>query len=411
MIKILHFADAHIDIATQGRHDPVSGLPLRVIDFLTALDVIVDTAIAEKVDLVLFAGDAYKDRNPAPTFQREWGRRIIRLSQAGIPTFLLIGNHDISPAAGRAHTLQEYETLQIPHVFVASQPKFFRPADLENLPVQILALPYVPRSRLVASLDITGVQSDEIFAQIETRLTELVNYWLSQVDANLPVILTAHASIQGAVYGGERTVMLGNELVLPGSVVCDPRLDYVAMGHIHKGQNLNAGSHPPVIYPGSIERIDFGEFEDEKSFIIAQVERGHVTFERRALPGRRFIDKHLLLKSADDIQNQINAILPPAEELDEAIFRLIIEYPRAWQDLIDEPWLRKYTEKTFEFHLIRRPQFEARLRLPNDQTINALTPVQLLELYWKTTYTKNEELIELSTLAAEVISAAQSKSL
>jgi len=70
MIKILHFADAHIDMANYGRHDPSSGLPLRVLDFLKSLDIIVDTAIEERVDLVLFAGDAYKDRNPAPTFQR-----------------------------------------------------------------------------------------------------------------------------------------------------------------------------------------------------------------------------------------------------------------------------------------------------------------------------------------------------
>src|SRR5512137_257321 len=138
-MKILHFADAHIDMANFGRHDPETGLPLRVLDFLRSLDEIVEAAIAEKVDLVIFAGDAYKDRNPAPTFQREWGRRIIRLSQAGIRTILLVGNHDTSPAIGRANTMQEYDTLQVPHVFVINQPRFLQPADLEDLPVQILA--------------------------------------------------------------------------------------------------------------------------------------------------------------------------------------------------------------------------------------------------------------------------------
>ncbi|HNS63036.1 MAG TPA: metallophosphoesterase, partial [Anaerolineaceae bacterium] len=64
MLRILHFADTHIDIANHGRRDPETGLSLRVLDFLRALDTIVDTAIAEKVDLVLFAGDAYKDRTP-----------------------------------------------------------------------------------------------------------------------------------------------------------------------------------------------------------------------------------------------------------------------------------------------------------------------------------------------------------
>ena len=114
-MKLLHFADAHIDMANYGRHDPETGLPLRVLDFLKSLDTIVNTAIHEKVDMVIFAGDAYKDRSPAPTFQREWGRRIIRLSQARIPTLLLVGNHDLSPAIGRAHAIQEFDTLQVPY--------------------------------------------------------------------------------------------------------------------------------------------------------------------------------------------------------------------------------------------------------------------------------------------------------
>src|SRR5512136_964526 len=106
-MKLLHFSDAHIDMANYGRHDPATGLPLRVLDFLKSLDSIVDTAIDEKVDLIIFAGDAYRDRSPAPTFQREWGRRIMRISRAGIRTLLLVGNHDLSPAVGRATAVQE----------------------------------------------------------------------------------------------------------------------------------------------------------------------------------------------------------------------------------------------------------------------------------------------------------------
>src|SRR5512134_1192060 len=117
-MKLLHFADAHIDMANYGRHDPESGLPVRVIDFLKSLDTIVDAAVAERVDLVLFGGDAYKERTPAPTFQREWSRRIMRLSRAGIPTLLLVGNHDLSPTIGRAHAMETFDTLAVPHVQV-----------------------------------------------------------------------------------------------------------------------------------------------------------------------------------------------------------------------------------------------------------------------------------------------------
>ena len=71
MPKILHFADAHIDMANYGRQDPATGLPLRVMDFLKSLDEIVDTAISEQVDLVIFAGDAYKNRDPAAFQSRD----------------------------------------------------------------------------------------------------------------------------------------------------------------------------------------------------------------------------------------------------------------------------------------------------------------------------------------------------
>ena len=56
-MKILHWADAHIDAVMSGRWDPDTGLPVRVMDFLKSLDTIIDTAIEEEVDLVLFAGD------------------------------------------------------------------------------------------------------------------------------------------------------------------------------------------------------------------------------------------------------------------------------------------------------------------------------------------------------------------
>ena len=102
-----------------------------------------------------------------------------------------------------------------------------------------------------------------------TETSEGIAELATQADPELPVILMAHASVQGAVYGGERSVMLGSDLVLPGSLVRDPRLDYVALGHIHKPQDLNKDRQPPVIYPGSIERVDFGELHDNKFFIIA----------------------------------------------------------------------------------------------------------------------------------------------
>jgi DNA repair protein SbcD/Mre11 len=393
-MKILHFADAHIDIANYGRHDPATGLPVRVLDFLKSLDEIVDTAINEKVDLVLFAGDAYKDRNPAPTFQREWGRRIIRLSKARIPTLLLIGNHDLSPSLGRANALEEYSTLEVPYVKVLAEPEYLGPGELWDLPLQIIALPWIARSQMMATLNIQGESPADINTKLEQNLTELVKgYVETRLDPKLPSIILAHASVQGAVYGSERSVMLGNDVVLPGSLVRDKRLDYVALGHIHKAQNVNEDHHPPVIYPGSIERVDFGEVKDEKFFVVVDVEKGSAQVSWRKLDNiRRFVDLAVKIETEQGITQRMVAALPPAKQLEGAIVRMSIEYPREWEALI-----------TFEFHLVKRPTMENRMRIPEDQNVGELSVTDLLELYWKSTHMNENDRAKLTQLAKEVI--------
>ncbi len=401
-MKLLHFADAHIDMANYGRHDPETGLPMRVLDFLKSLDTIVDTAITEKVDMVIFAGDAYKDRSPAPTFQREWGRRIMRLSQAKIPTLLLIGNHDISPSIGRAHALQEFKTLQVPFVQVLDKPCLLKPKDLWDLPLQVIAMPWITRSGLMAATGETD--STEAYSRIEGNIGNLIEGWLDEADPSLPVILTAHASIEGAKFGGERLVMLGNDLVLSGSLVKNPKLSYVAMGHIHKPQDVNEGFQPPVIYPGSIERVDFGEAKEDRFFIVAEVEKGKDTrVEWRQLTGvRKFIDRRTVLRSGENVNEFLKDVLPSPKEMSEAIVRLSVEYPREWDTLIDETDLRKYTEGAFEFHLVKRPQSEARVRIAEGQVVSSLSPLDLLAQYFDASKAKDTD--ELQKLAQEIIS-------
>ena len=412
MLKILHFSDAHIDMANFGKLDVATGLPMRVMDFLKSLDEIIDTAINEKVDAVIFSGDAYKDRSPLPTHAREWGRRIMRLSHAKIPTILLTGNHDSSPTVSRAHAIHEFSTLEVPYIHVVDKPCVLTPDDLDGLPLQVIGLPWVFRSGRMASLGVSAEldQDVDIIEELEVGLTKFLRGSLDgMANPELPVILAAHASIAGAVMGNERSIMLGKDLVLPGGLVKDKRLSYVALGHIHKAQDLNEGLQPPVIYPGSIERVDFGEVRDEKFFVIAHIEKGKdTTVEWRQLKHiRPFIDLSVNLTSTQDVTQTLLQTLPNKAQMADAIIRLVVNYPRELETMIDEKTIRASTEGAFEFYLVKRPQFGSRVRLPNGRETSTMSSMELLGEYWKAGHVVPNNQEQLNALAKKVIDTVE----
>ena len=408
MIKLLHFADAHIDMANYGQHDAATGLPRRVVDFLKSLDFIVETAINEKVDLVIFAGDTYRDRSPAPTFQREWGKRIMRLSRARIPTLLLTGNHDVSPSQYRAHAIQEFDTLSPDYIHVASSLKLLSPEDLDGVQVQVVAIPWITRSGIMASLTADSANEESPQEVIEGMLNDWLSQTIADLDPNLPTILTAHASIAGAKFGSEQSVKIGRDVVLPPGLVANPALDYVALGHIHRYQDLNLGAHPPVIYPGSIERVDFGEINEGKGFIIAEVEKGHTNYRWQQLPIRRFLDYWVELDDLLGVNEKIFAALPTSEEVSDAIVRLTLIYPRDLETLIDEARIHDHFKGAFAFQLIKKPISEARTRLGDSFEARSMTPTELLELYWKRQHVEDQaERERLQKLAEELITQSQ----
>jgi exonuclease SbcD len=402
-LKILHFADAHIGVSGNGRRDPVTDLPVRVIDFLKSLDVIVDAAVSEAVDLVLFCGDAFHHRQPSPTLQREWGRRIMRLSRANIPTVLLVGNHDLSPALNRAHALDGFQTFDVPNVIVVDKPRFLKPADLGGLPLQIIALPYVTRSWLMAARSLSAADPSMIYEQVSDAIRDIIKGWLEDSDPTLPVIMAAHISVQGASYGGFRTMVLGSEAALEPALVRDARFSYVALGHIHKPQDMNEGAQPPVIYPGSIERVDFGEAGEEKYYVTAKIDPGEETqVVWHELPIRPFVDRRVTLESGERVNEILRSALPADDELRDAMVRLVVEYPRELEDLIDEKKLRDSLSMAFEFHFCRKPVAESRTRLPENM-ISVMSLGDQLAEYLKEIRTNAADTKELMEMANKIM--------
>jgi exonuclease SbcD len=378
-VKILHFADAHIDMNNFGRRDPETGFPVRVLDFLYSLDQIVDAALRESVDLVIFAGDAYKNRNPRPTFQKAWGERIMRLSRAGIPTVLLVGNHDVSPAAGRAHTMQEFTTLDVPHVLVMDQIDTLR---LEEIPLQVIGIPWT-------SYDIGTVE-------------ELVAIELQWLNPDEPAILVAHAGVVGAEYGSGQIITGENDLVLSMKTVADTRLDYVALGHIHKYQSLNGDAHPPIVYSGSIERVDFGEIKEKKGYVIAEVDKGQTFMRFVELNTRPFLNISVHITSAGTVMDEIMQKLPDPDVVAGVICRVQLYYSRDWEALVDERAIIDHFEQAFSLQIQKIRQASKRIRLSTAK-VESLNASELLEQYWMSVDMDKEEIGVMQSLANEVL--------
>lgn len=403
MIKLLHLADLHIGMENHGRIDPATGLHTRLIDYLARLDEAIDYGLAEGADLVLIAGDVYKSRTPNPTHQREFAKRIRRIRCAGLPVLILIGNHDISPAAGRAHSIEIFDTLSIEGVTIADRPRLHL-IETRSGPLQVIAVPWVTRHSLLTKEELRLASFLEIETMLLQRIDNFLQHTAEMLDPDVPAVLTIHGTIDGATVGAERQIMLGKDLVLPKSMVALPGVDYVAMGHVHKHQTL--GEHPPVVYPGSIERIDFGEEHEDKGCVLAEIEKGRARWRFHTLAARPFVTVAVDVRGSSDPQERV-AVAIEKRDLRDAVVRVMIDArpDQAPQLRVDEVQRQLEARGAFSVAAIAidvERGSRGRLGETGHDLLEGLTPRRALELYLRSKNTPEERIAELLAAAEEL---------
>ncbi len=381
-MRILHFADLHLGIETYGRIDPITGLSSRLNDFLAALDQLVEYALNNDVDLVLFCGDAYKSRDPSQTYQREFARRIRQLSASNIPVFLLVGNHDLPHAIGRATAVEIFHTLAIENVTVANQTESHLIKTRKGL-LQIVALPWIRRSRLLSREETKNLSIDETNERIREILTNWLASEVEKLDPGLPAILAGHLMHSGARPGSEKTMLVGRDYVLLQSTIANPAFDYVALGHMHIKQRID---HPvPVVYPGSLQTIDFGDEGEEKGFYIVELDEAAArgkrvrSYEFHPVEARQF----LTIKVDANTDDPTGAVLHAIAKKDsaDAIVRLQIKVSAEKEGLVQENEIRKALKEAYFIAAITKEvEQEHRSRL-GAYSAEGITPLEALKLY------------------------------
>ncbi|MBA13646.1 MAG: exonuclease SbcCD subunit D [SAR202 cluster bacterium] len=400
---IVHTADVHIGVENYGFPDPLTRTSTRLNDFLSSFDEVVNYSIDNKADLVLMCGDAYKSRNPSQTHQREFAKRIAEITKHNIPVFLLAGNHDSPNIRVQATALDIFNTLDAPYVNIGAELKTHL-IETKSGPIQIIALPWIRKGDFITSQDTKGLSNTQINKEIQKTITDIIKSEIENLNPEIPAILAGHVSIDSAKTSSEKSMMLGKDYILLKSSITSNKLDYVALGHIHKHQILN--DNPKIVYPGSLERVDFGEEKDVKGFcsivLDPNQESGNREQEFNFIPvaARRFITIRSKIKNSDTSPTETVISQIKNHDISDCIVQVIIEIPASKINDLNENKIRETLKEAHFIAAINKNIIEeTRIRLdkPLSETI---TPKEALEAYL-------EERSLDKTLKAQVMQRAE----
>jgi exonuclease SbcD len=409
-IRLLHIADIHIGMENYGRLDPQTGANSRVMDFVRRLDDAVQYALDSEIDIFLFAGDAFKTRDPSPTYQREFARRIKQVADAGIPVVLLVGNHDLPVAERRATSTEIFRTLAVPNVYYANKDDLLTIMTRRGAPLQVATVPYPLRARLMKQEDGRSIPLPELDARLEEIVNDSIRALADRArqHPDLPTVFTGHFTVRDAQFGSERSVMLGADAVIPKSALADDAWDYVALGHIHRHQDVNKGRYPSIVYCGSLERIDFNEMES-KGWVEAEVEKGHTTWRfvsHYKTPARPFVVVRADLRemeNGDPTKAVVAAIA--GQDLNGAVVKVKLDLLAEQEPQLRDKELLDALEKAGIFYLAaieKTVERHDRMRLDGG-SVASLTPAKLLEAYLQQKNLPPERIAQLLAAAQGIM--------
>lgn len=341
-IKFIHLSDIHIGFETYGKINTVTGRNTRLEDVLNSLDFIFDTAIKESVELVLISGDVFHRENPHPTEETEFAKRIARLvRERDTNVVIVLGNHDYPTSFGKAAAVEIFPALNLDKVLIARKPDVHT-VKLKNKVIQIACLPWARKSTLLSKDEYKSLSPEEVRVEIENKLIHIVRNLITRIDKSLPAVFVGHVALREAEFSGtEMGSLFSSDPSIPKAELLQPVLNYVALGHIHKFQNLNQGHTPPIVYSGSIERIDFSEEKEKKGFVIGEIFKGprggwECKFEFRETPARKFLTIELSERDKD-IETIIKNI--GQEDIKDSVIKIKYRVSRLNQKL-DEKRIR-----------------------------------------------------------------------
>ena len=247
-LKILLMGDTHLglDHALQPRIKRRRRGPELFANYQRALR----PALRGEVDLVVHGGDLFnRSKVPLPLAQMAM-EPLLRVADR-VPVFVVPGNHERS---------------RIPHPLLARQPNLHIFHEPRTVPPRQIRLP----------LAVSGFPfARRVDGPAFRRLVEQTGWRREEAPVRL---LCMHQAVEGATVGAQQFTFRRGRDVVPGGQI-PGAFAAVLSGHIHRWQVLteDLSGRPmaaPVLYAGSTERTSFAEREEQKGYLLLEVEPG-----------------------------------------------------------------------------------------------------------------------------------------
>jgi len=310
-IDFTHITDMHIG-SYQGKIEP-GGLNSRFVDFVKTWNEAIDFTVENACRFVLLTGDIFKNKDPQPSELEAFVVGIKKLNDAKIYVIITLGNHDLFLSEKLRHSISAIDKLNLPYVIIKEKPELFG-LNFGKDRVQFICMPYPIRSILKLK------DNDEV----SQYTIDTINKLYDSREPGVPTVFSGHFTISDSVTGTEQmSVDKFAEPVIPKSLFKGKDFVYAAMGHLHKYQKVM--EKPLVVYGGSLNRIDFNEWKEDKGFVYVKVDGEKVTDKFIKVNAKNFMDFKFELQNEDDPEQTIISKLKEQEaEMAQSVVRISV---------------------------------------------------------------------------------------
>lgn len=318
-MKLLHLGDLHLG-RSLGDFDLIE-------DQKYILDQILKIIEKENVDGVLIAGDVYDKSIPSEAATNLLDYFLCKLSESGVQTFMISGNHDSDDRLNYGSNLFEANQIYISALYHGTLDK--RTVTDEYGEVNVYLLPFVKASQ------VRHFYPEETIDSYDDAVRVILKH--ADMDVTQRNVIVAHQFVTGqsedpALGGSEGAGTQSVGLVEKIGYDCFDGFDYVALGHIHSPQRVGRDE---VRYSGSPLKYSLSEVHNAKSVpVITMGKKGEVTLELIPLKPMRDL-RHIkgnlkaLLepKNMTDVEDFIYVTLTDEEIINDAMGIFQQTYP------------------------------------------------------------------------------------